>query len=770
MPHVEKVLGPQSDSLLQEMGQSLVWLQLSPISTKKGPNQILGLPTTIATGSLHGSGLGPFGTTTGSGSGSGPSASLSAVACPVRNNTIYTNDFGTEYNTFCGRDLIGDAAISSHTDSFEKCLDFCDIFGGCGGVTYTSANSSSQANCLPHTTFSGYAEGKPLLVSGVAINGPVINKFAERILCPALDNQTISDPFSNSYLIGCDKTLSGNADIAPTVLRTLAACLVYCSLDDGCSAVTFTGYPPPATGAAVSYNCFPRSSTVSGLKKRQNTVISSEIGSQFAERAFLDQGGGAVTSSGSVPVGVTSTQTTGPVFSGPGGVSVTATDGVASTQSAGPVFSGPGDVSATGTGGSFPGSGNSTQTGGPLSPTGTGTTGPGAGNSTQTGGVDGASSAGTIVASVTEGSGNATGTSTGIFPPSPSNILSCSGSNNTQYTDEFNTSYNITCGLDIIGSNAVASHADSFAKCISFCDILSGCAGVTYKTSSASNDSTCQPYSFFNEYRPIPAPNNLLAAIPAKDILVNNTFSYDQLCPDSSGRNITDRYGVTYTIGCGGVISGTDLPPTVLRSLNACLLYCSLFGEGCAAVTFTGYPPGLVPSGADVDRKRQANPANCFPKISTGPVEVIVPQAGASYAKRVSPALAVGSDDSNTGPGASSTSGVPGNPTSSAGGNPTVVAGASPTSSVTGPTTPSGIAGNPTSAATSGSSSTSGAPPVGNSTSSLQPSISTTPGRSLLKPSSTWGPRRNSTSGVPPTGSVGIMGSGTPFAVWVTRP
>lgn len=66
MPHLEG-LGPQSDSLLQEMGQSLVWLQFPPISTKKGSNQILSLPPTIAIssvpGSGPGSGLGPFGTT-----------------------------------------------------------------------------------------------------------------------------------------------------------------------------------------------------------------------------------------------------------------------------------------------------------------------------------------------------------------------------------------------------------------------------------------------------------------------------------------------------------------------------------------------------------------------------------------------------------------------------------------------------------------------------------------------------------------------------------
>lgn len=131
---------------------------------------------------------------------------------------------------------------------------------------------------------------------------------------------------------------------------------------------------------------------------------------------------------------------------------------------------------------------------------------------------------------------------------------------------------------------------------------------------------------------------------------MNNAFSYDRLCPGSAGQSITDRYGVTYTIGCNEVISGTDLPSSDLRSLNACLLYCSLFSQGCAAVTFTGYPPGLVPSGAIEAPKRQANLANCFPKSSTGPVEVIVPQAGASYAKRVSPALAIGSDNSTTGP------------------------------------------------------------------------------------------------------------------------
>ncbi|MCJ1343356.1 hypothetical protein MMC31_001549 [Peltigera leucophlebia] len=496
-----------------------------------GNGTISGLLPTIATGSVSDSSFGPFGTTTGP--GSGPSASPFPLTCPIRNNTIYINDFGTEYNAFCGRDLIGDAAIPSHTDTFEKCLDFCDIFGGRAGVSYSPLNSSSQANYLPYDSFTGYAKGPGLLLSGLSIKGPAINEFANRVLCPALDKQTITDPFNESYLIGCGKTLSGNADIAPAILKSLAACLLYCSLDDDCLAVTFTGYPPPATGAGVSYNCFPRSSAVSGLRKRQDEVISSEPGSQFAIRVSRDQGGGVIITSGSVPGGVASTQATEQVPSG--------------------------------TGGSFAVSGNSTQTGGSFSPTRT------AGNSTQTGGSGSASSTGTTVPSVTGGFGNATGTSTGVAPPTASNTLSCSGSSNTQYTDEFNTSYNVTCGLDITGSPAVASHADTFNKCISFCDILSGCAGVTYQTPSASTDSNCHPYSSFTGYSSIPGPSSLLAAIPAKGGLVNNTFSYDQLCPGRAGQSVTDRYGVRYTIGCGEVISGTDLPSTVAALLSLLL-------------------------------------------------------------------------------------------------------------------------------------------------------------------------------------------------------
>lgn len=194
----------------------------------------------------------------------------------------------------------------------------------------------------------------------------------------------------------------------------------------------------------MSYNCFPRSSTVPGLRKRQNELISSEAGSQFAIRVSK-QGGGGFTTSGSVP------------------------GDVAPTQAPGQVPSCTGSASATGTSGSSPSPGNPTQTGGSFSPTGTGTSGPGAGNSTQTGGLGGASGTGTgnstqigglggasgtgtTVPSVTGGFGNATGTSTGVAPPTPSNTLSCSGSNNTQYTDKFLTSYNITCGLDITGS------------------------------------------------------------------------------------------------------------------------------------------------------------------------------------------------------------------------------------------------------------------------------------------------------------------------------
>ena len=144
--------------------------------------------------------------------------------------------------------MIRNAAIPAHTDIFEKCLDFSDIFGGCAGVTWSPSTSSAQADCLPYNTFTSYAVGPTLVISGVPTKGPAINEFANRVLFLALGNQTATDPFSNSYLIGSNKTIFGIVEIVPTVLKSLAACLLYCSLnlDDDCSAVTFTGYPPPA--------------------------------------------------------------------------------------------------------------------------------------------------------------------------------------------------------------------------------------------------------------------------------------------------------------------------------------------------------------------------------------------------------------------------------------------------------------------------------------------------------------------------------------------
>ena len=120
-------------------------------------------------------------------------------------------------------------------------------------MTWSPSTSSAQADCLPYNTFTSYAVGPTLVISGVPTKGPAINEFANRVLFLALGNQTATDPFSNSYLIGSNKTIFGIVEIVPTVLKSLAACLLYCSLNlgDDCSAVTFTGYPPPATGAIV---------------------------------------------------------------------------------------------------------------------------------------------------------------------------------------------------------------------------------------------------------------------------------------------------------------------------------------------------------------------------------------------------------------------------------------------------------------------------------------------------------------------------------------
>ncbi|KAL9034947.1 MAG: hypothetical protein Q9180_005124, partial [Flavoplaca navasiana] len=59
-------------------------------------------------------------------------------------------------------------------------------------------------------------------------------------------------------------------------------------------------------------------------------------------------------------------------------------------------------------------------------------------------------------------------------PPQISRTVSCPSQNGSVYTDFWGQTWEVRCGMDILGTNAQAVHADSWEKCLQFCDILGG--------------------------------------------------------------------------------------------------------------------------------------------------------------------------------------------------------------------------------------------------------------------------------------------------------
>ena len=179
-------------------------------------------------------------------------------ACPADNNTQFTDIFSTTYDIRCGLSIVGTQGYSAHADNFPKCLEFCDILGGCAGVTYVDPVTNTDANCLPYTAFTGYGTAANInTYSGVSINGPTSKSASSMALCPVDNGANYTDTFGVQYGIGCDQSLPGTGPQGaggPSLVNTnapnLDGCLLYCSIYTGCVAVDFTT-------AQVSINCQP---------------------------------------------------------------------------------------------------------------------------------------------------------------------------------------------------------------------------------------------------------------------------------------------------------------------------------------------------------------------------------------------------------------------------------------------------------------------------------------------------------------------------------
>ncbi len=192
----------------------------------------------------------------------------------------------------------------------------------------------------------------------------------------------------------------------------------------------------------------------------------------------------------------------------------------------------------------------------------------------------------------------------------------CPGSNDIVYQlDGYQVSYNTTCGMDIVGSNALAAHADAFSHCLEYCDIRGNCSGVTYEDGTGLN---CHPYSVIEGFRRN-ASSSLYSGVPTNGVQTMSEVGDADLCSQNVTRQTNIFGNVTYLIGCNQDLKGTTNQDAYYApSLLGCLAYCDL-SYGCLSVTFTGVP-GVQYA------------ANCYPNSDNGTAS---PQPGVAYAQRI---------------------------------------------------------------------------------------------------------------------------------------
>ena len=171
-----------------------------------------------------------------------------------------------------------------------------------------------------------------------------------------------------------------------------------------------------------------------------------------------------------------------------------------------------------------------------------------------------------------------------------------------------------------MGRNGKPLHADTVDECLQFCDILLGCAGVTFASPPPPADqANCYPYSQVTSLGG-EAPSGVFAGIPVNGPTTSQV-GQSILCPNSNGQTYTDVFAGTYTIGCGSNLAGTDLYATQTNTLLGCLTYCTTY-DTCKGVAFVGTEGGALPPDQT---------PNCFPKSTIGATTA---QPGAFYAIR----------------------------------------------------------------------------------------------------------------------------------------
>lgn len=182
-------------------------------------------------------------------------------------------------------------------------------------------------------------------------------------------------------------------------------------------------------------------------------------------------------------------------------------------------------------------------------------------------------------------------TATGSTPhQTVSGTPSCPANNGSYFETVFYNTYEITCGLDLVGTNAdEAFHADTYVSCLEACDLLVGCVAVTWSGTADTTSKNCYPYYNVTGTASAGTGSELFAG---QNVNGPNpgTDTPDEYCDPSNANQtvITDLFGNRYLVGCGQQINSPDLlVGVVTTNMEACIEYCSIC-ESCVAVGYTG--------------------------------------------------------------------------------------------------------------------------------------------------------------------------------------
>ena len=132
------------------------------------------------------------------------------------------------------------------------------------------------------------------------------------------------------------------------------------------------------------------------------------------------------------------------------------------------------------------------------------------------------------------------------------------------FTDDKSNTYNVSCGLDVIGYDLGPVAANSYEACYDVCDSTANCNAFAFDPKS-DGGAHCWPKNV-----PAGTQPSLEANCPCT-VYADLTAP---ACPVCSSGPVTDKNGQSYTVSCDTEFMGNDIEPVAASCYEDCFDLC----------------------------------------------------------------------------------------------------------------------------------------------------------------------------------------------------